>query len=177
MVDVLGHLGMALLWLTPAWIVLDRSRTAVTFVATGVWFGLLPDSDLVLSNWFPRLIHHHGVFHTLLVVTVLAALLGPIVGRILTTVLRGTAWFSPQAENNASEVGFLAVWIPGLSHLFVDMLSASDVAPPLEPLWPLYGGEIVHVDVFYYTSFWATWGLFVAGSVLNGVLLAWKSTR
>lgn len=177
MVDVLGHLGMALLWLAPAWIVLDRSRTAATFVAIGVWFGLLPDSDLVLSNWFSHLIHHHGVFHTLLVVTVLAALLGPIVGQILTTMLRGTEWFSPQAENNASKVSFLAVWIPGVSHLFADILSASDVAPPIEPLWPLYGSEIVLVDVFYYTSFWATWGLFIVGSVLNGVLLAWKSTR
>jgi hypothetical protein len=37
MVNPLGHLGMALLWLSPSWVIVDRERTAATFVAVGVW--------------------------------------------------------------------------------------------------------------------------------------------
>lgn len=174
MVDVVGHLGMALIWLAPAWFLLTRTKTAITFVGTGFWFGVLPDVDLVLSNWFPEAIHHHGVLHTVLVVTILAVVIGPILGWILKAALGGSDWFSPEAESNAFAFGFLAVWIAGLSHLFADMLSAPDIASPIEPLWPLYNGPIVIVDVFYYTSFWATWGLLVLGLAINGALWAWK---
>lgn len=42
----------------------------------------------------------------------------------------------------------------GLSHIFADLLSAPDIASPLEPLWPLYDKPII-VDVIYYDSvFW-----------------------
>lgn len=174
MVDVLGHFGVALLWLAPVWFVFDRPKPAVGFIATGFWFGMLPDIDLVLSNWFPHSIHHHGVFHTVLVVTILAVILGPIVGWIQQWSLSGSDWYPDQATDNAYTLGFIAVWVPGLSHVFTDMLSAPGIAPPIEPFWPLYGGDIVHVDVFYYTSVWATWGLLIVGIVVNGLLWRWK---
>lgn len=50
MVDVTGHLGMALLWLAPAWFLLDCRKTAGTFVVSGVPFGMFPDVDLVLEG-------------------------------------------------------------------------------------------------------------------------------
>ncbi|WP_232685939.1 metal-dependent hydrolase [Halobacterium zhouii] len=167
MVDVLGHLGMALIWLAPAWFVFDRRKTALTFVLVGFWFGMLPDIDLYLSNWFPQSIHHHGVVHTILAVTILAAVLGPIVGGVLKASLGDSEWFSPEATDSAYGVGFVAVWVAGLSHLFADMLSAPDIASPIEPLWPLYNGQIVFVDVLYYTSVWATWGLLGLGILVN----------
>ena len=177
MVDVLGHLGMALIWLAPAWFFINRQRTAAVFVGVGFWFGMLPDIDLYLSNWFPQSIHHHGVVHTVLAVAMFAAVLGPILGWLLKRFLGGSAWFSDRAADNAVELGVIAIGITGLSHLFADMLSAPDVASPIEPLWPLYDSSIVLVDLFYYKSFWATWGLFIAGLVVNGVLYYWIRQR
>lgn len=164
---------MALIWLAPAWFFIDRPKTAATFVFAGFWFGMLPDVDLVLSNYFA--IHHHGVFHTILIVTILALVIGPILGWVLKETLGGTEWFSARAADRAYVLGFVAVWVAVLSHLFADMLSAPDISQPLEPFWPLYGGTVVTWDVFWYKSFWATWALLVAGLALNGILWYWRN--
>ena len=173
MVDVLGHLGMALIWLVPAWYFVDQRKTAALFVAVGFWFGLLPDMDLYLSNWFTG-IHHHGVFHTVLVVTLLAVVIGPLVGVVFRRIGENSEWFSARAQEHATGIGFIAVWIPGISHLFADMLSAPDVSTRIEPLWPIVKGQIVLLDVFWYTSWWATWGLLVLGVAVN--VAAWYMT-
>ncbi|MFC6939522.1 metal-dependent hydrolase [Salinirubellus sp. GCM10025818] len=165
MVDVVGHLGMALLWLVPAWFILDRPKTAATFVLSGFLFGMLPDVDLFLRGVFPT-IKHHGIFHTVLVVTILAAVIGPIVGWILEEALSGSDWLSPQAEGNIYGFGFLAVWIPGLAHVFADMLSAPDIAEAVEPFWPIYQ-QSLGIDIVWYNNPWFNWGLFVAGILLN----------
>lgn len=173
MVDVFGHLGMALVWLAPSWYFFDRPETAATFIAASFWFGMLPDVDLLLSNYF-RTIHHHGVFHTVLAITAFAAVLGPVVGWVLRETVGGTEWFSPEATDRAPKIGAIGVWVAGLSHLFADMLSAPDVASPIEPLWPLYEGSVVLVDTFWYTSFRATVGLFVVGGAVNVAMWYWK---
>ena len=165
MVDVVGHLGMALLWLSPAWFILDRPKTAATFVLSGFLFGMLPDVDLVLSNFFAT-IKHHGVFHTVLVVTILAAILGPIVGKVVEGVAGGSDWLSRRARENIYGFGFMAVWIAGLSHVFADMLSAPDIAEAIEPFWPLYQ-QSIGIDIVWYNDPWFNWGLFVAGVVVN----------
>lgn len=172
MVESLGHLGMALIWLAPSWYFFDRSKTAITFVAASFWFGMLPDVDLLLSNYF-QAVTHHGVFHTVAVVTLLALILGPLLGRVLETLAGGSEEFSRPATNNA--IGIIGVWVASLSHLFGDMLSAPDVAPSIEPLWPLFNGPIILIDIVWYTSFWANWGLFVAGIAINAVLWHWKT--
>jgi hypothetical protein len=174
MVDVIGHLGMALVWLSPAWYFVDRPKTETVFVGGGCWFGLVPDADLLLSNWFAG-VHHHGLFHTVLAVTLLAPVLGAILGWGFAEAAKRTDWFSSEGEKNAYELGVVAVWIAGLSHLFADMLSAPDVAQRIEPFWPLYDGSVVFLDVFWYTSWWATWGLLVLGLVVN--VAAWYWTR
>ena len=176
MVDVLGHLGMALIWLAPAWYFIDNRKTAAAVVAAGFWFGMIPDVDLVLSNWFAG-IHHHGVFHTIVVVTVLAAIIGPVLGWVLRTAGSDEDWFSDVAEANALKLGFITVWVAGLSHLFADMLSAPDVASRIEPFWPLYNGSVVLIDVLWYKSWWATWGLLILGIAVNVVAWYWKGER
>lgn len=173
MVDVFGHLGMALLWLAPAWYFIDHRRTAAVFVAGGFWFGMFPDVDLYLSNWFAG-IHHHGVFHTVLFVTILAAVIGPILGWVLKSAGDNSEWFSERAEANAYVIGFIAVWVGGLSHVFADMLSAPDASTRIEPLWPLVKGPIVLMDVLWYKSWWATWGLFILGVAVNVAAWYWR---
>jgi len=175
MVDVTGHLGMALLWLAPAWFLLDYRKTAVAFVAVGVPFGMWPDVDLVLEGIFPT-VKHHGVFHTLLAVTLFAAVLGPVLGKAAEAVAGDTDWLSPEAAAHSVRFGFLAVWIPGLAHVFADMLSAPDIADSIEPLWPIYGGSI-GVDLVWYNNPVVNWGLLVAGVLVNVGLFLYTGGR
>lgn len=172
MVDVLGHLGMALIWLAPAWYFIDHRKTAALFIVGGFWFGMLPDVDLVLSNWFAG-IHHHGVVHTVLAVTILAAILGPLLGLVFKRIGESSEWFSARAQENAYRIGFIAVWVSGLSHLFADMLSAPDISTPIEPFWPLFHGGLFSVDVLWYNSWWATWGLLILGIAVNVTAWYW----
>jgi MFS family permease len=173
MVGELGHLGMALVWLSPAWYFFDHRKTAALVVAGAFWFGTLPDVDLVLSDWFAE-IHHHGVFHTVLVVTILAAVIGPLLGMVFDRIGREYGWFSARARERAYRIGFVAVWVSGLSHVFADILSAPDASTRIEPFWPVVNGPVVLIDVLWYESWWATWGLLLLGVAVN--LVAWYRT-
>lgn len=174
MVDVLGHLGMALVWLAPSWYLFDRQKTAFTFVAIFFWFGMLPDVDLVASSLIPG-IHHHGIFHTVLVVTILAVVVGPLVGWIFEQVIEKTGRPDRSVARHAVVIGIAGVWVTGISHLFADILSAPDASTVIEPLWPLVTGPLVSIDVLYYQSVWARWGLLVLG--LGANVAAWYATR
>jgi F0F1-type ATP synthase assembly protein I len=165
MVDVIGHFGMALIWLAPAWFFIDRPKTGLTFVGTGFWFGMVPDMDLVLKGILPT-VKHHGVTHTVLFVTVFAAVLGPILGWILDRTLGGTEWFSEAASRVSLKIGFIAVWVVGLAHLFADILSAPDIAEAIEPFWPLYQ-QSLGIDIVWYNNPWFNWGLLLVGLLVN----------
>ncbi|MFD1512692.1 metal-dependent hydrolase [Halomarina rubra] len=167
MVDVLGHLGMALIWLSPCWLFIDDQRTAVTVLAVGFWFGMLPDTDLVLSSIDALGVHHHGVVHTVLFVVLAAATVGPLLGLAMRRLFGDTKWLSSEAAARAVPLGVVVVFVTGLSHLFADTLSAPDKSTRLEVLWPLVEGPVVYVDVLYYKSFWATIALFVGGLAFN----------
>jgi hypothetical protein len=169
MVDVLGHLGMALLWLSPAWLFIDDQKTAVTFLGVAFWFGMLPDVDLLLRGVDG--IHHHGVVHTVLFAVGAALVVGPLLGLARRRLFGGTDWFSRRASEHAIGLGVVGVLVASLAHVFADMLSAPDASTRIEPLWPLVKGPLVYMDVLYYKSFWATIGLFVAG--LLGNLVFW----
>lgn len=102
-------------------------------------------------------------------VTLVAAVVGPVVGWSLRRTVGGTDWFSPEAEKNAVSIGFVMVWVAGLSHLFADMLSAPDIAEALEPFWPLYR-QSLGFDIVWYNNPWFNWGLLVTGIILNFAL-------
>jgi len=166
---------MTLLWLAPAWLAVDQTKPAATFVLAGLPFGLGPDLDLVFSRLFET-IRHHGIFHTVLAVTVLASVVGPVVGTLLERVAGGSDWFPVEDTRDSYQFGFLAVWIAGLSHIFADMLSAPDVAQAVEPFWPL-SFESISVDLVWYNAAWFNWGLLVAGIFVNVGLFVYKSDR
>ncbi|WP_050032420.1 metal-dependent hydrolase [Halorubrum halophilum] len=165
MVDVSGHLGMALLWLAPVWFLVDYRRTAVAFVLVGTPFGMLPDVDLVLPRLIPT-VKHHGVFHTVLAVTLFAAVIGPLVGKFLEWIDGETDWLSPEVVSHSVRFGFLTVWISGLAHLFADILSAPDIADSIEPFWPIYPSSL-GIDLVWYNDPVVNWGLLAAGVLVN----------
>jgi hypothetical protein len=108
-------------------------------------------------------------------VTLLAAVIAPVVGKVVETVAGDTDWLSPEAAAHSIRFGFLAVWIPGLAHVFADMLSAPDLADSIEPLWPIYQGSI-GVDLVWYNNPVVNLGLLVAG-VVRAVRLAVHTRR
>jgi len=83
MVDVSGHFAMALLFAAPAWLVWGR-RGSLTFAAFTLVTAMLPDTDLALRHVFPT-VHHHGVTHTVVFVTVASVVAGAITARLLTS--------------------------------------------------------------------------------------------
>ena len=168
MVDVVGHLGMALIWLAPVWFVITSKKTAATFVGVGFWFGVLPDIDLYLRR-ITGAIKHHGVIHTVLAVSVIALVVGPLVGRLLKRMIGGSEWFVLEAADRATSFGFVMVWIAGLSHIFADILSAPDISEAIEPLWPLYQ-QSLGIDIVWYNNPWFNWGLLILGLGLNAAL-------
>jgi len=175
MVDVSGHVGMALLFLAPSWILFRHTRTAAAFVAVSAPFGLLPDVDLYLSVLDG--IHHHGVFHTILAVSLLAVALGPLVGWVFETILEETGHLDRSVARHGAPLGVAGVWTAGMSHLFADVLSAPDVSQAIEPLWPLYDGRLLSIDVLWYKSIWATVGLLALGIAVNLGLWHWTRVR
>jgi inner membrane protein len=170
MVDVAGHVGMALVWLGVVWFVVSNRRTAAVFVLIGLPFGLFPDIDLYLRRIFPTL-HHHGVVHTVLAVSVVGIVAGTILARTLVPWLADRGYVPLDALDSADALTIGVALLGGYSHLFADILSAPDISQPIEPFWPLYM-QPVSIDVFYYTGFWATWGLLGLGLLVQGVLSA-----
>ena len=169
MVDVLGHFGMALLWAIPAWIIWD-GRVSMVFIGLTLVTAMLPDADLVLRNFFA--VHHHGITHTVVFIVTVALIAGAIVE------LGFKSWFERawlKSEGYTISTGALFVFVAagfmlgGFSHLFADMLSAPDIAQPIEPFWPLLD-KPWSVDVAYYTSPWWNAGLLTLALALHAVL-------
>jgi membrane-bound metal-dependent hydrolase YbcI (DUF457 family) len=95
---------------------------APQYIAAGALAGGLPDADILLfplTRWFPRL-HHRGLVHTILGVTIIAA-----VGSVLVPYL---PYFTPAS----TLLYFVSMEIGGLSHLALDGFTNYAVAP-LEP--------------------------------------------
>jgi len=169
MVDVTGHLGMALLWAAPAWVAWGRhTRVSLLFVAAALATALLPDVDLVLQTVTP--IDHHGVTHTVLFVTLVVVPLGLVLGRVLGERIERD-WLGGIPVPGGSLAAFLCggLLVGGYSHLFADMLSAPDIAGPIQPFWPLFEKPWA-VDVAWYNDPWWNVGLLAAAVALNLVL-------
>jgi len=165
MVDVTGHLGMALLFAAPAWLVWGQ-RGALGFTGFALATAMLPDTDLVLQQVLP--ITHHGITHTLLFVALASVLVGAGASKWLTPRINATRWI--RSTDITSEVVFVfatgGLALGGISHIFADLLSAPDIAAPLEPFWPLYAKPVI-IDVIYYNSPVWNFGLFAVAIALH----------
>lgn len=94
---------------------------APQYIAAGALAGGLPDADILLfplTRWFPSL-HHRGIVHTILGVTLIAA-----VGSFLVPYL-------PYFTHASTLLYFVAMEIGGLSHLVLDGFTNYAVTPLL----------------------------------------------
>lgn len=173
MVDVTGHIGMALLFAAPAWIAWGR-RGALGFTAFALTTAMLPDTDLVLRHVVP--VTHHGITHTLLFVVLVSVVAGVFAAKWLT------ARFNAHGRIESTEIAGETVFafatagliLGGTSHLFADVLSAPDVAAPLAPFWPVVKEHVI-VDVIYYDSPVWNFGLIAVAVALHLVLARYES--
>jgi len=175
MVDVVGHFGMALLWLAPVWYFVDHRQTAALIVATGFLVRHAAGRRPPLSNWGLGL-HHHGVVHTVLAVTIFAAVLGPSSDSSSDGSTTERAGSPRERARRPSD---------RLSHRLDPRSRAPlrrhalgpDVSTRIEPLWPLVKGPVVMMDVLWYQSWWATWGLLILGISVNALAWYWTDGR
>jgi membrane-bound metal-dependent hydrolase YbcI (DUF457 family) len=92
---------------------------APQYIAAGALAGGLPDADILLfplTRWFPSL-HHRGIVHSVLGVTVIA-----VVGSFLVP-------FLPYFTHASTLLYFVAMEIGGLSHLLLDGFTNYAVTP------------------------------------------------
>ncbi|WP_227374316.1 metal-dependent hydrolase [Haladaptatus halobius] len=167
MVKLMGHIAMGLLWALPVWFVWD-GRVALAFVGFVLATVMLPDVDLVLRHMIPG-VEHHGVTHTVLFVTVVAVVAGLVAAPVVKPMLQ--RWWV-ESEGEIVSKGAIHLFVVGglllggLSHLFTDMLSAPDIAQPVEPFWPFFD-KPVSFDLIYYSSAWWNLGLLIVAAAIH----------
>lgn len=168
MVDVMGHFAFALLLALPAWALWD-GRVSLAFVAFALSTAMLPDVDLVLQAFLP--VQHHGVTHTVVFVTGVSLVAGVLAEYGLKSWLE-RLWLERRGYTVAPGMLFLFAFAGmvagGYSHLVADMLSAPDIAAPVEPFWPLFE-KPWSVDVLWYNSQWWNAGLLAVALAAHAV--------
>lgn len=141
---------MGLLWAVPAWFVWD-ARASAAFIGLVGPASLLLDIDLWIERVAPSIVHHHGVTHTAVFVLLVSIGAAAIVAVLFTRTLlhrRGSDRFDTR---DVFVFVFGAFLLGGLSHLFTDMLSAPDIAQPIEPFWPFID-KAWSIDVIWYNT-------------------------
>jgi membrane-bound metal-dependent hydrolase YbcI (DUF457 family) len=128
-VDLFTHVIFAYLLSFIIW-----GPAAPQYIAAGALAGGLPDADVLLfplTRWIPSL-HHRGAVHTVIGVTIIAA-----VGAFLVPYL-------PYFTHASTLLYFVAMEIGGLSHLVLDGFTNYSV----RPLLPFSGRELrLNADV------------------------------
>jgi hypothetical protein len=165
MVDVMGHVAMGLLFAIPAWFVWN-GKVSLAFIGLTVVTAPIPDVDLWLAKLAPAEIHHHGVTHTVIFTVAFGLIAGAIVAGTLTGWL--DRWFDTEHFDRKSMFVFAssAFILGGLSHLFADMLSAPDIATPIEPFWPFFD-KPWSIDIVWYNAWWINSGLLALAVLLH----------
>lgn len=91
-VDLSGHVAMGLLFALPVWLRLS-DRRSLGFVALAAVAALVPDIDLWLVALVPEIVHHHGVTHTIIFVTIASVIGGAVVAGAVAG--RINEWLEP----------------------------------------------------------------------------------
>ncbi|NEU56865.1 metal-dependent hydrolase [Halorussus sp. MSC15.2] len=163
----LGHVGMALLFVAPVALALDRRRRYPPVAALALATALLPDVDGKIP-----FSHHHGGPHT-----VLFALVGSLaVGLALAFVSANVSWAARRIESvpafrprAAFALGFAGALAGLASHLFADLLMIPIADNPVEPLWP-FSQQTVALGVMHPGDPAWNWGLLAAGIAVQVLL-------
>lgn len=175
MVELLGHVGMALLFATPAWFLWDR-RPSVTFAGFTLVTAMLPDVDLWLEELFASpLLQHHGLTHTIPFVLIVGVLFGVVAAYACTPLLNAHRLIQSDSITPGTTFVFTtgAFWAGGLSHVFADLLSAAPDAA-IAPLWPL-SDETLVIDVIAYDS--TAWNVVFLSVALVLHVVLYRSER
>ncbi len=160
---------MALLFAAPAWLVFDRATPSLAFTALTASTGMFPDVDLVLMRYL--FVEHHGLTHSLLFTLPAALVLGGIVtGGYLAVRSGGRSAWSVYAFASA------ALFAGMLAHLFADMLTSPDIAPPVKPFWPVLKTQVALDLAFVKSNLWNL-GTLALGIVVQTTLGATEVLR
>lgn len=156
---------MGLLWAAPAWFFWSR-RASLAFVGVAAVAALLPDVDLWIEMLAPALIHHHGFTHTVAFTVALSLATGAVVAATQTWPLG--RWLRSERVTTRGVVALTvsAFLVGGFSHLFADILSAPDVAQPIQPFWPVYPEPVILDWIWYNSPVWNV-GLLVGTVILH----------
>ncbi|MCI4347111.1 MAG: metal-dependent hydrolase [Thermoplasmata archaeon] len=148
--DLFTHVLVAYLLSFGVW-----GPNGLQYIAAGALAGGLPDADALLfplARRFP-LLRHHGITHSILGVTIIAAAGAFIVPIVLASVL-GSAFAA-----GSTLLYFLAMEAGGLSHVFLDGFTHFSV-PPFAPFsdWEFHldADRAINLGTFAFTgfSFW-----------------------
>ncbi|UPV73980.1 metal-dependent hydrolase [Halorussus limi] len=170
----LGHVGMALLFVAPVVLLLDRKRRYPPVAVLALATALLPDLDGKIP-----FSHHHGGPHTVLFVLSVSLAVGlslAFVSANLTWLARrvdGLPSFRPRAAFALGAGGALA----GLgSHLFADVLMIPIADNPVEPFWPVSERTVALGLMHPGDPAW-NWGLLAAGVAVQALALTFVFVR
>lgn len=158
-----GHIGLALLFAAPAWLVFEEFKAGLAFSALAALTGMFPDLDIyVMRHVF---IEHHGLMHSLTFL-IPAAL---VVGGILTGGYLAVR--SSDRPSAAAVYGFvtLALFVGMFAHMTGDVLTSPDIAPPVKPLYPVVDQRFVLDAAFVKSNLWNL-GTLALGIVTQGAL-------
>lgn len=170
----LGHVGMALLVVSPAALLLDRKRRYLPMAGLALVTALLPDADTTLP-----LTHHHGGMHTFVFVFSASLAVGLAFAFVSLNVLwlarriDGLPSFRPQAS---FALGFGGSFAGLGSHLVADMLPVPIDGNPVKPLWPVLDAEVALGLMHPGDPAW-NWGLLAAGIAAQALAFAVARSR
>ena len=163
----LGHVGMALLFVAPAALLLDRKRWYPPVAALALATALLPDVDGKIP-----FSHHHGGPHTLLFAVSVSLAVGLALAFVSANVLwlvrriDGVPAFRPRS---AFALGFGGAFAGLASHLFADLLMIPIGDNPVEPFWPVSNRPVALGLMHPGDPAW-NYGLLIAGIVTQVLL-------
>lgn len=156
---------MALLFAAPAWFVFDDLKTSLAFVALAASTGMLPDGDIVLMRYL--FVEHHGLTHSFLFIVPAALVLGAVVAGVYLFARDDSAYrASPGRVYAFAAVG---LFVGMVAHVFADLVTTPDIAPPLMPMYPLLETQVV-LDVAYVKSNLWNLGTFALGITVQAAL-------
>lgn len=135
MVDLVGHLAIALLWVLPVWF-LWEARLSVAFVALALVAAPVPDVDVFLP------IARNGATHSISFVVVVALTAGAAIAVVAERALTRW-WFEDEGRVPARSTLYVfaagGLFVGGVSHLVGDLLGSTSTADGVAVLWPALG--------------------------------------